>query len=351
MKIVLVAAALAFLPPSLRADGKTDPARAAIEKGLRRIEQGAASYIKHRKCFSCHHQAMSILSLSSARRRGFEVDKPRIRQQVEFTLAHFSAKKDKVAKGEAVEGASAMAVYALFALDAAGHPADKTTAALVQYLLVKQKRDGSWPALAQRPPAEGSLFTNTALALHVLCRYGPAKNARGADDLRAKIARAVARSKEWLLDNEPENMEDQVFRLRGLVNAGAGKKEIAAARKQLLKEQRKDGSWAQLPDLDGDAYATGAAMMALRQAGMATTDPAYRKAVKYLLATQKEDGSWLVKTRTRPLQTFFDNGDPGGKSQFISFASTNWAILALLEQYPLKDPKEKKDKKDATKKK
>jgi N-acyl-D-amino-acid deacylase len=343
MKIVLVAAVLASLPPSLRADGKTDPARAAIEKGLRRIEQGAASYIKHRKCFSCHHQAMSLKSLSSARRRGFKVDKARIRQQLEFTLAHFSKKKDKVAKGEAVEGASTMAVYALSALDAADYPADETTAALVRYLLVKQKSDGSWPALAQRPPAEGSLFTNTALAMHVLRRYGPARNAKGADDLRAKVARALARGKEWLLDNEPENMEDTIFRLRGLVYAGADKKAIAAARAQLLKEQRKDGSWAQLPDLDGDAYATGAALMALRQAGLAATDAAYRKAVKFLLATQKEDGSWIVKTRTRPLQTFFDNGDPGGKSQFISFASTNWAVLALLEQYPLKDQKDKKD--------
>jgi len=53
--------------------------------------------------------------------------------------------------------------------------------------------------------------------------------------------------------------------------------------------------------------------------------------VKYLLRTQREDGAWVVQTRSRPLQAFFDNGDAGGKSQFISFAATNWAILALLE--------------------
>jgi hypothetical protein len=34
------------------------------------------------------------------------------------------------------------------------------------------------------------------------------------------------------------------------------------------------------------------------------------------------------------LQPFFDNGDPGGKSQFISFAATGWATLALLETVP-----------------
>jgi len=52
------------------------------------------------------------------------------------------------------------------------------------------------------------------------------------------------------------------------------------------------------------------------------------------LDTQKEDGAWIVQTRARPLQLFFDNGDPGGKSQFISFAATNWAVLALLETVP-----------------
>jgi hypothetical protein len=31
---------------------------------------------------------------------------------------------------------------------------------------------------------------------------------------------------------------------------------------------------------------------------------------------------------------FFDNGDPHGKSQFISFAATGWAVLALLETVP-----------------
>ena len=57
-----------------------------------------------------------------------------------------------------------------------------------------------------------------------------------------------------------------------------------------------DGSWAQLPKMDGDAYATGTALMALRAAGLATDDPAYRKGAAYLLRTQKEDGAWIVPT-------------------------------------------------------
>jgi N-acyl-D-amino-acid deacylase len=321
---------------AFRGEVRADAARTAIEKGLRRIERGAASYIGKRKCFSCHHQALAIMSMASARQRGFKLEADKLQQQIDFTLNTFKPKKARIAKGQGVEGASTMAVYALFALEQGRHPTDETTAALVDYLLVRQQRDGSWKAIARRPPQEGSSFTNTALAIRALRKYGPGKEAKATDARPARIEEAVRKGAAWLRDNEPETTEDMVFHLRGLVSAGAGKKEIVAARTRLLKAQRKDGSWAQLASLDGDAYATGSAMMSLRAAGLAASDPAYEKALKFLLATQKEDGSWIVTTRSRPVQVFFDNGDPGGKSQFISFAATGWAVLALLEQFPVK---------------
>ena len=63
---------------------------------------------------------------------------------------------------------------------------------------------------------------------------------------------------------------------------------------------------------------------------------AYRRGMAYLLRTQTARGAWLVKTRSRPVQTFFDNKDPGGKDQFISFAATGWAVQALLECVPVR---------------
>jgi N-acyl-D-amino-acid deacylase len=326
--------ALLGLVPLAPAAG-VDAARSAIEKGLRRIEQGAASYITKRTCFSCHHQALSILTMSSARRHGFAVAADKLRRQIDFTLAAFKD-KDKIRKGKGVEGASTQAVYGLFALDGAEHSPDDTTGALVQYLLVRQRRDGAWPALARRPPMEGSLFTNAGLALQELRKYGFPPHNKGAEALRAKVEKAMRKGRDWLREHEPQTTEDKVFYLRGLVAAGAPQEKITAARDRLLKEQRPDGSWAQVPDRGGDAYATGTAVMALRDAGLPTTDPVYRKALKYLVDTQQEDGSWRVTTRTRPFQVFFDNGDPGGKSQFIRYASTCWAVLALLERFPQK---------------
>ncbi len=45
--------------------------------------------------------------------------------------------------------------------------------------------------------------------------------------------------------------------------------------------------------------------------------------------SQEPDGSWHVVTRSKPVQIFFDNGDPHGKDQFISVLATNWAVAAL----------------------
>ena len=145
----------------------------------------------------------------------------------------------------------------------------------------------------------------------------------------------LARGRDWLLKAQPKDTEDRAFRLRGLVNAGADPKQIDAARSILLKEQLADGSWKQLPDRSGDTYATSSVLMALRQAGLPTTDGAYQRGIKFLLGTQREDGTWIVETRSRPVQTFFDNGDPGDKSQFLSFVSTCWAVAALLETLPV----------------
>ena len=67
----------------------------------------------------------------------------------------------------------------MHAFAAVNRPHDDTTAALVKYLLVKQRKDGSWPiaAFGDRPPTMGSLFTNVGLAMAVLKKYSPPKDA------------------------------------------------------------------------------------------------------------------------------------------------------------------------------
>jgi N-acyl-D-amino-acid deacylase len=330
---VLVAAGLAVV--TSLGDLPTPDARVAIAKALPRVEQGLTNYPKHRNCFSCHHHAVGVTSLTAAMSRGFAVDAEVVPKAVEFSLKTFR-NKAVIAKGQGVGGDSTGVGYVLFMFDTIDRPYDDTTTALVDYLLAKQRKDGTWPiaAFGDRPPTMGSLFTNSGLAIGALKRHGPPKDAKGAEERQKKIDDAIAKGREWLIANKPVSTEDKVFHLRGLVDAGTEAKDIEAARDGLLKDQRDDGSWAQLANMSGDAYATATALVALRYAGLPPAHDGYQRGVKYLLRTQREDGAWLVQTRTKPLQVYFDNGDVGGKSQFISFAATNWAILALLETLP-----------------
>ena len=85
--------------------------------------------------------------------------------------------------------------------------------------------------------------------------------------------------------------------------------------------------------MDSDAYATGQALVALRESGVVPAgDPAIRRGVEYLLRTQFEDGSWFVRSRAVPIQTYFESGFPHGADQWISAAATAWAVSALVPE-------------------
>ena len=134
------------------------------------------------------------------------------------------------------------------------------------------------------------------------------------------------------MNAKPQTSQDRAYQLLGLGWAGmkANNEIMRKAVGELLAEQRSDGGWAQLPGLASDAYATGQALVALKQAGgLAETAPAYKRGIEFLMKTQLEDGSWYVKTRSIPLQPYFESGFPHGADQWISAAATNWAAMAL----------------------
>jgi N-acyl-D-amino-acid deacylase len=112
---------------------------------------------------------------------------------------------------------------------------------------------------------------------------------------------------------------------------GASEEELTAAGKAVLDTQRADGGWGQTAEMESDAYATGTALFVLLDTGLAAGDPKLQLGIDFLLKTQLEDGSWRVVTRAKPVQVYFDNGDPHGTSQFISTAATCWSVAALAK--------------------
>ena len=87
--------------------------------------------------------------------------------------------------------------------------------------------------------------------------------------------------------------------------------------------------------MTSDAYATGTVLVALLRSGQRkANDLTIQRGIKFLLETQQADGSWYVKSRANPFQTYFETGYPHGKDQFISVTAASWATVALLLTLP-----------------
>jgi len=55
----------------------------------------------------------------------------------------------------------------------------------------------------------------------------------------------------------------------------------------------------------------------------------YRAGLAFLLKTQRADGSWFVRSRSRPFQPYYESGFPYEHDQFISATASGWATAAL----------------------
>ena len=176
---------------------------------------------------------------------------------------------------------------------------------------------------ALRPPLESSDFQVTAASIRAVRTYGPKSQ-------RAEYDKAVERAVRWLEKAQPTSTEDHAFKILGLIWGGGSEAVIQKTARELLALQQRDGGWGQLSSLASDAYATGQALVALRESrAVAVKHSDYRRGLQFLLDSQLEDGSWYVRTRALPIQPHFDSDFPHGLDQFISAAATNWAAMAL----------------------
>lgn len=321
LAVVLSVVVVATAPP---APGAKE-VRAATAAALAPLQKGAGGHAEQKTCFACHNQATPMLAFATAKARGFDIPADTFRSQAEHVVGFLDTNRERFKDGRGTGGQAATAGYALFTLELAGHKPDENTAAVVGYLLKTQADRDHWRTTSNRPPTEASDFTTTYLTIRALRVWGPAASAD-----KELIAKRVESARGWLAKAPAKDTEDRVFRLLGLKEAGAGTKEVAAAAWELLREQKPDGGWAQLANGSSDAYATGSALFALHEAGgLKGEAPAYRAGVAYLLKAQRADGTWYVKSRSKPFQPYYESGFPHEKDQFISIAASGWATTAL----------------------
>jgi hypothetical protein len=328
--ILIIASNLSAFSADDPESPKPEAVRAAVEKALPLILKSTGEYPNSQDCFSCHHQAVPVLALASAKERGFLVPLEAISDPVEHTEADLRGSLENYQKGVGQGGGVTRGGYALLTLEVGGTMPDEVTDAVTEYLLKRDQSTDHWRSSSNRPPSEASDFTSTYLALRALAAYGK----EGQKD---RIATRVRKARQWLEVTIPKDTEDRVFRLLALKAASAPEESIRKVSDDLLATRHGDGGWSQLEGGTSDAYATGSALVALHLAGrLATDSPAYRGGLRFLIADQHEDGSWFVASRSKPFQPYFESGFPYGKDQFISMAATSWAVTALALASPKK---------------
>jgi ankyrin repeat protein len=304
-------------------------ARRAVAAALPLLQRSGQTITRTRNCVSCHQHPLVAMTVGLARKHGFKVDKTIASEERAHILRDMAGRVRPLLLGTGID--STLPAQVLAGLAAEDEPASRTTDVLVHYLVLRQRPDGHWQGENNRPPDDASDFHFTALAVRGLQAYAPKGRSR-------EIAARVGRARRWLQGAEPTDTTDRVFQLLGLGWAQADRETVARAVTNLLREQRADGGWSQLPTLASDAYATGLALCALHQGGGVAVDhAAYRRGVEFLLRTQLADGSWYVASRSFPVVEYSKSGFPHGRSQFISAAATCWATMALIPAADTKD--------------
>lgn len=306
-----------------------DELRTAAEKSIALLQKCGPEFFKQSGCVACHQQSVTSLALAEARSRGFRVDESTARAEVHVIVTALDSYRDRLLQrvDHPLNSADSTG-FLLLGLAAEKAPANATIDSLVLEMANRQTPEGSWTTFGHRPPLEYSRIGSTALAIRVMQLYSLPGWQKAFDQ-------RIQRGSQWLAEQQPSTNMDEAFRLLGLAWSGADQKLVESQKASLLAEQRQDGGWAPLANLESDAYATGVTLYALYQSGsLAPTDSAYLRGVDFLLKTQLSDGSWHVKSRSFPFQRYFESGFPHGADQWISACATGFAAAALCDAAP-----------------
>lgn len=337
LRLAVLLIALAFRASAAETPPGTED---AVRRGLALVVRAAGNWQKNKTCFSCHHQTLPMLAMTESARAGLPPDAAWLQSQAKTTHRYFEQRIGEMDEGEHVPGGAATTGFGFWALSLGEHPADKTTTAMVAYLLQIQgvarlsdrkpdrppkPEDGRWQASCRRAPMQASFIGDTVLVLIGLEKYA-------TPEQRPRVAKAREAAEKWLAQTPLRDQQDRLWRLWGLHHLGGDDALRQRTRESILAAQRDDGGWAEDKDRPSDAYSTGQTLFMLCQTGTARDHAAVLRARDYLLRTQLADGSWLTESHVKnKAQPYFENGDPHGEHQFLSTAATAWSVAALAQ--------------------
>lgn len=328
--------------PATTAPSGADPApqqvQQAIERGLAFLVSDAVAWREKKTCATCHHGTMTVWALSEARSRGYPVAPETLAEMVKWTSERLNNldKPRDTRPGWRMLSTPALylAVMARSVPDQDAVPAGDLKR-IADHLLRHQESDGSWawssaPPGNRYPPVFESDEVATLLAGMAMTPHIPADPAE-----KSAARESVEKAAAWLGQTRPadatqrtDTTQAAAFRLLARVHAGESTEKFQKELELLLVRQRTDGSWSQLDDLPGDAYATGQALYVLNLAGVRNDRVEIQRGVAFLTASQKEDGSWPMTPRGHP------GSKPAVNTIPITYFGSAWGTLGLLRSAP-----------------
>jgi squalene-hopene/tetraprenyl-beta-curcumene cyclase len=203
-----------------------------------------------------------------------------------------------------------------------------------------QRKDGDWTISDDNnPPLESSRYQLATVAARAVGNAPGWLAQQHGKPVEAKVNLLVnyLRSDHKMqADYDRTDLLWAATEFPGLLDAS----QMAALVDMIFSHQKPDGGWSirsfaapedwgkgnraprlraepDLADPPSDGHMTGLAIIALRKAGVPSSDSRIRRGVNWILANQRASGRWW----TRSLNT--DNW------QFISYSSTVYPLLAL----------------------
>jgi ankyrin repeat protein len=301
----------------------TVSAREAVLRSLPLQRTASSRVMTDGGCSACHAQPLTAVAIDSARGRGWTSLSSEVEQvQIPTTL---NASVAQLSQFFEAGGTPDSLLYATIVMASQHASPTRATDAFVRYLAAKQRTAGYWRGIgATRAPIQDGDFSRTAMAVRTLSYFAtPARR----DEYQKRAASAA----NWLAAQSPVTTEDRVMQLLGLHWAGAHATTREKRMRELLQLQRADGGWAQTPHLASDAYATGQVLYTLSELGRTGLESERQRASAFLVRSQRDDGTWHVKSRAMKIQPYFESGFPYGHDQWISQAATAWATIGLAQ--------------------
>lgn len=299
----------------------TTPVDATIDRGLAFLAKDAIAWKTEHNCSSCHHASLVVWAMSEGKRRGHAVDEAVLADMTTW-IASAGEGRTGVPRPEKIPRAfNEKAVHYSLGLESIGEldpMQQEALALLLTTVKSDQLENGSWAAWTDtRPPIFG--YSDERATLMATLALLPA----AATDEAATAARDKALA--WLTATAPEDdPQCTAWRLVLWKRLGRTAEQLAPLIQKIRDRQRDDGGWSQTPEMASDAWATGQALYALAETGIARDDPAVARGHEFLAKTQREDGGWTMTSRpTRP-------GGEGSTSLIpITGGGSAWAVIGL----------------------